>query len=88
MKSLSNSELIEGIRSGDKRLLGKAITLVAVSYTHLDVYKRQVHNKKFYQKRHKRTYLSVKQANHGSKIFVTLVVFFYFPNFASFYAFK
>ena len=28
MKSLSNSELIEGIKSGDKRLLGKAITLV------------------------------------------------------------
>ncbi|QDP85096.1 methylmalonyl Co-A mutase-associated GTPase MeaB [Chryseobacterium sp. SNU WT5] len=28
MKTLSNQELIKGIRSGDKRLLGKAITLV------------------------------------------------------------
>ena len=28
MKTLSNQELIKGIQAGDKRLLGKAITLV------------------------------------------------------------
>ena len=60
MKTLATEELIDGILSGNKRLLAKAITLVEskkpehkvqaeellkkilpVSYTHLDVYKRQ-----------------------------------------------
>ena len=44
MKSLSNSELIEGIRSGDKRLLGKAITLVESKKP-----EHRKHSEKFYR---------------------------------------